>query len=62
MKKTKIKAGASLGITCPAGFDDPVLEKLINKYEKELKKHAKEKNYKMDGLIWIYTLSKKRKV
>jgi len=33
---------------------------MFDEYEKKLKKHAKEKNYKIEGLIWIYPLSKRK--
>ena len=59
MRKNKIKPTGKLAITCPAGFDDKMLDKMFDVFEKELNKYAKDKNYKIDGLIWIYPLSKK---
>jgi len=60
-KPIRMKAGASIGMTCAAGWDDKEVNAAFDKAEKELDVIAKAKNLKIDGLLWVYDLNKKKK-
>ncbi|MEK6692908.1 MAG: hypothetical protein AABY44_05715 [Nitrospirota bacterium] len=56
MKKKKLEPKATIGVITIEKYENPRLESLIDKFEKELRKESKLSKLIFNGSIWIYPL------